>query len=230
MHVNNIYILPFFLSPHKIRCGQLNHVFLLIDGIRSNIYRWRSVATEQVMSSATVVLQFLIFYLETLSHMKGCLLSMSRLGSTSHSKLLFTIYWPGPGPGVAWAAPLAPVTATQRTGHLLTRSPPLLNWNMNTWKATMMLEGFYEGGSLSQHEVVNGGVNLWVNIPGFLCTYCYSATVCPCQDGRGQVTCWHYLETVSCLGWLSWPWVTARCCCSTPPLGGLYWKYWEVGI
>ena len=64
-----------FLSPHKIRCGQLDQVFLLIDGIRNNIYRWRSVATEQVMSSATVVLQFLIFYLETLSHMKGCLLS-----------------------------------------------------------------------------------------------------------------------------------------------------------
>ena len=68
MNVNNI-------SPHKTRCGQLDQVFLLIDGIRNNIYRWRSVATEQVMSSATVVLQFLIFYLETLSHMKGCLLS-----------------------------------------------------------------------------------------------------------------------------------------------------------
>ena len=69
------------------------------------------MATEQVMSSATVVLQFLIFYLETLSHMKGCLLSAVSATiqhSTSHSQLLFTIYWPGPGPGVAWAAPLAP--------------------------------------------------------------------------------------------------------------------------
>ena len=116
-----------FLSPHKTKCGQLDQVFLLIDGIRNNIYRWRSVATEQVMSSATVVLQFLIFYLETLSHMKGCLLSAVSATiqhSTSHSQLLFTIYWPGPGPGVAWAAPLAPGTATQRTGHLLTHSPP----------------------------------------------------------------------------------------------------------
>ena len=144
-----------FLSPHKIRCGQLNQVFLLINGIRNNIYRWRSVATEQVMSSATVVLQFLIFYLETLSHMKGCLLSAVSATihiqhSTSHSQLLFTIYWPGPGPGVAWAAPLAPGTTTQRTGHLLTHSPPrrpLLRpfiWSINTWKATMMLEGFCE--------------------------------------------------------------------------------------
>ena len=82
MNVNNI-------SPHKTRCGQLDQVFLLIDGIRNNIYRWRSVATEQVMSSATVVLQFLIFYLETLSHMKGCLLSA--VSATIHTTLHFTL-------------------------------------------------------------------------------------------------------------------------------------------
>ena len=140
-----------FLSPHKIRCGQLDQVFLLIDGIRNNIYRWRSVATEQVISSATVVLQFLIFYLETLSHMKGCLLSRPLYNTPLHTHSYFLPFiGQGLGPVLPGLLHWRRVTATQRTGHLLTHSPPrrpLLRpfiWSINTWKATMMLEGFYE--------------------------------------------------------------------------------------